>query len=240
MMEKVRNPLSLVNEHILRIWGYFDRYNPNQTTFVSTLVTVAGTSLYVYGILSWNHSAAVAGMGAFVAWRYGDLLDGDHARMLRKKGKWNTQSWAIFDADMDKATIYVTLAWLIGTHTLPETHTYILMVEFLAMGILDGVSYGNRSGERSWKKVWQSIIQNDWDESSILNWEQWNPKKNLQANTYGKIKTLFQTLGITALWVGAILDDPISAQNLQKLWHPFFLGAIGFAWKSLWDKMKAK
>jgi hypothetical protein len=49
-----------------------------------------------------------------------------------------------------------------------------------------------------------------------------------------------QTLWITALWVGALIDNPEVAHNLQKLGHPMFLWAILFASASLVSKLRKK
>jgi small basic protein len=60
---------------------------------------------------------------------------------------------------MDKVAVYSALGGLIFTHTLPATHTYILLVEVAVMSALDGVSYGMRSEERDWGKVLKSLRQ---------------------------------------------------------------------------------
>lgn len=93
------------------------------------------------------------------------------------------------------------------------------------MGILDGVSYGMRSHERDWKKIWDSLWDGKWDELPPPNNEP-QKKSGNDANAFGKIKTLLQTLGITALGAGALVGDEATAHSLQKVGHPLFVSAI--------------
>lgn len=51
-LETLRHPLRTVNAKVLSLGNYVEKCNPNQTTALGTLVTIAGTSTYVFGILS--------------------------------------------------------------------------------------------------------------------------------------------------------------------------------------------
>lgn len=67
------------------------------------------------------------------------------------------------------------------------------------MGMLDGISYGMRSQERSWKKIRASLTDGSWDEEGAHMETVGKKNGKIDANIFGKIKTLLQTLGITAL-----------------------------------------
>jgi phosphatidylglycerophosphate synthase len=203
-----RGFFSRINNKILSIGGYADKFNPNQTTLLTLPPAMLGMMLYLYGLYTGNHTVAYLGVSLAVIADYGDAVDGDHAKKLIKDGKWKTNTGKVFDPDVDKIRMISRLAVLGLTNTLTKTENIALWVNVAIAATLDLYSSSLRKDQRDIPRIIESLKSDaNWQDTSY-NEASEDTKNGPWANVAGKIKTIAQAIWALLLQLGIIPTTP--------------------------------